>query len=352
MPQDVALHIPFLSRISPDFDRARDCHLDWPRAVGLFPTPAAEQRHSQGHYSELAARFHPSATGADLDLAVDQQSWYFLFDDHFDGPRGRDPGYVTTVTTALTAVLDASTCGPPSSDGPPTIRAFADLWARSRDGMSASWRHRAARHWRAYLRSHITEAVNRCQGKVPSFADQLELRMDSIGVAPVLDLAERVGHFEIPERAYHSALLTTMRRVAHEVVIFDNEIVSVEKEETNGDCNLVLQLQRENHCSRSHAIGTISAMVRQRSELFLTLEKQLPELFLQLALDEYQQAALQRYRADALRSMMRGAHDWGRRSERYATRPAAPVPGPLNPPDNRSDRLKPPPDFQGAATHT
>src|SRR5882757_5377102 len=80
MPQGVPLHIPFPSRISPDFDRALACHLDWPRSFGLLPTPGAERRHLRCNYGELAARFHPSATGTDLDLAIDQQSWYFVFD--------------------------------------------------------------------------------------------------------------------------------------------------------------------------------------------------------------------------------------------------------------------------------
>lgn len=318
MPQGVELYIPFPSRISPDFDRAQACHLDWPRSFGLLPTPAAEQRHLSGHYGELAARFHPSATGADLDLAVDQQSWYFIFDDHFSGPHGRDPVYARSLVAAVAAVLDASASRPSPRDGAPLVRAFADLWARSCDGMPATWLRRAARHWRAYLQGYVIETMNRRQRTVASFKDQLKLRMDTVGVAPVLDLAERVGHFEVAERTYRSPLLTAMRRITHETVIFDNEIASVEKEEASGECNLILQLQRENGCSRSRAITMIAEIIRKNSEEFLDLERRFPGLCREAGFDERHQLILDRYRVDVLRSMMRGAYDWGKKSGRYA----------------------------------
>jgi pentalenene synthase len=322
MPQGVLLPIPFPSRISPDFDRVHAHHLDWPRSFGLLPTPEAEHRHLRGRYSELGARFHPSATGTDLDLGVDQQSWYFLFDDHFDGPTGRDPGYTRALTAALSATLagpaGSIAANPPTAD-PPLVRAFADLWARSREGMSAAWVKRAADHWRAYFRGHVAEAVNRNRPMAPSFADQLELRVDTIGVAPVLDLAERIGHYEIPALAYRSPLVTSMHRIAHEVVILDNDIVSVEKEEGEGDCNLVLRLEQETGWSRTDTIHLIGEMIRQCCERFVLLERQLPELCRELGLDERQREILRLYQSNALRPMMRGAYDWDQQSGRYTT---------------------------------
>jgi len=326
MPQGVSLHIPFPSRISPDFDRALACHLDWPRAFGLLTTPVAERRHLDCHYCELGARFHPSATGADLDLAIDQQSWYFTFDDHFDRPAGDDPAYARKLTAAVAAALAAPTGGTPPDAGTAFAAAFADLWRRSREGMSAVWATRAAAHWHAYLRAHVTEAVNRDRGTVPSFADQLALRRDTVGVLPVLDLAERVGHFEVAELAHRSPLVSQMCRVAEELVILDNDIVSLEKEEAGGEPNLVLQLQRENSWSRAHTITMIAKMIRGLSVRFLALEGQLSGLYRELDLDERQRESLHLYRTDALRTLMRGAHDWGLHSGRYTVAPAVDVP--------------------------
>ncbi|MBP0458179.1 hypothetical protein JFN87_11800 [Streptomyces bomunensis] len=158
MPQGIKLDIPFESRVSPDLARARREHLAWPRLHGLIPDSAASQRHLMGSYAEVAARFHPSATGDDLDLGVDQQSWFFLFDDFFDGPVGRDPKAVRGLVRDVASAFRGS-------DVPqhPLARAFADLWARSTMGMSGSWRARAAADWRAYLNGYVDEASARRQ---------------------------------------------------------------------------------------------------------------------------------------------------------------------------------------------
>src|SRR5207245_7199944 len=101
------------------------------------------------------------ATGAGLDLAIDQPSWYFVVHDHLAGPAGHGPAYTRRLTTAVAAALTAPAGIPPPDTGVALVAAFADLWARSREGMSAGWVTRAAAHWHAYLRAHVTEAVNR-----------------------------------------------------------------------------------------------------------------------------------------------------------------------------------------------
>jgi pentalenene synthase len=315
MPQGIATHIPFPSRISPDAERAQIGFLAWPRAFGLLAGPEAEQRHRQGSYPELAARFHPSATGDDLDLGVDQQSWFFIFDDQFDDARGRDPEWVRRLVDPVINVLtSAQATGVPAA---PLVAAFADLWTRSRDGMSPSWCERAAGNWRRYLAGHVTEAVNRGQGARPSFASHLLLRRDTCGVPPILDIAERLGHFELSERVYAGPVVTELRLIAAEVVVLDNEIISLEKEEAVGDNNLVLITERDSGCSRAAAIERIGGLIRERTERFLALEHQVPALGEDLRLDQPERTALRRYLADALRPVMRGAHDWQQHCTRY-----------------------------------
>lgn len=312
MPQGMDLHIPFPGRISPDADRARRVHLAWPRSHGLLPGPAAERRHLMGAYADLAAGFHPTATGADLDLGVDQQSWYFLFDDHFDGPVGSDPDAVRALVREVASTLDG-----PGAARHPLARAFADLWGRSAAGMSGAWRARAAADWRMYLDGYVGEAHARSRARPPAFADHLALRTRTIGALPVLDMAERVGHYECPARALASPLLGDLRQLAVEVVILDNDIVSVEKEEAVGEINLVLLLQGERRCSRTAAMELMRAMVEERTNRFIALEQELPALAESLGLDETERTALERYDHDALRTLMRGAYDWHQSVERY-----------------------------------
>lgn len=265
-----------------------------------------------GSYAEVAGRFHPTATGADLDLAVDQQSWFFLFDDVFDGPAGTDADTVRQLVRDVAAELDGRHAG-----SHPLARAFADLWSRSTTGMSETWRARAAADWHAYLSGYVDEALARGRRTLPRAFEHLALRTRTIGALPVLDMAERVGHYECPARALDSPLLQEMRRLAVEVVILDNDIVSVEKEESLGDLNLVLLLENECACSRMEAIDRMCTMVAERISRFVELRHELPALTRSLGLNDREYEALERYRRDALQTLMRGAYDWDQNAERY-----------------------------------
>lgn len=297
--------------------RASERHLAWPRSFGLLPTLEAERRHIQGRYPDLAGRFHPTARGAELDLAIDQMSWFFIFDDQFDGKRGRHPGHARELIDAVLAVL-GGTRDLVRTSTTELVSSFADLWARSRVGMSDSWSVRAADSWRRYLEGHVVEARDRT-GVPPGMDEQLAVRRETSGVYPILDLAERIGGYEVPEPAVDSPFLRALRDLAAEVVVFDNEIISLEKEEALGDNNLVLTYERAHGCSRSESISAVTALLAQRTEHLLALEAELPDFCAGLALDRAGTKAVHRYQYDAIRTVMRGAHDWQQGSDRYSS---------------------------------
>ncbi|MFC9255666.1 terpene synthase family protein [Amycolatopsis thailandensis] len=312
MPQGVDLAIPFPSRVSADVARAAADHLAWPRSFGLLPDAESETRHLQGNYPELAGRFHPTAVGAQLDLAIDQLSWFFLFDDAFDGPWGRTPALAAQLVGRVERVLDQQ--GEETAPYP-IAAAFADLWSRSREGMSEGWCRRAAANWRAYMRGYVTEAEVRLDQRKPTLQQQLSLRAVTIGVCPILDLAERLGHRELPTPLASSYSLDILRRLASEVVALDNDIVSVEKEEAIGDANLVLHFESERNLTRGEAIEVIRTMVADRTSEFVSLGGKLLESAKDL--EPHARDATHRYYHDALCAVMRGAYDWEQTCSRY-----------------------------------
>ncbi|MFC0112528.1 terpene synthase family protein [Kibdelosporangium aridum] len=312
MPQDVELPILFPSRISPDFARAESRHLEWPRSQGLLPSQQAAERHLMIRCAEVAARCHPEAVGTDLDLGVDQMSWFFLFDDLFDSSRGQDPAQAAALVDAVNGVLDGSIARAP------IVAAFADLWKRSCEGMSGSWRSRTADNWRRYFDSFVDEARLRQNAScLPE--DYMAVRRVSVGVRPILDLAERLHHRELPETAVGNPHVSAMQRITVDVPLLDNDICSVEKEERRGDHNLVLIWERHHHWSRTQAILEIRELVRTRVDDFVALEDGLPHLCRDLGLDPPQRHSLSRYVDDTLRPVMRGIYDWHRSSERYTS---------------------------------
>ncbi|MFE6099611.1 pentalenene synthase [Streptomyces laurentii] len=314
MPQDISMHIPFPARVNPDAARVADEEMRWLLRFGLLRSPEAVRRHRNGDYTELGVRFHPAATGEGLDLAIEQQSWFFLFDDQFDGPRGDDPAQAQALVGAVQEVLRH----PDGQPRAPIVAAFADIWARSRHGMSDLWRSRAERHWHTYLESYVTEARRRHRGEAPTEADYLPERRRSIGVQPTLDMAERAGHYEVPQRVFTSAPVAAMRQLVADFVILDNDLVSLEKEEARGDPhNLVLVLRRERGLSRDAAIEEVARLRADCVKAFTAIEDRLPRECDGLGFTAVEKSLLDRYRHDALRSLVRGVHDWAQQAGRY-----------------------------------
>lgn len=314
MPRGIDLHIPFPRRISHDVDRARTRHLHWPRSYGLLDGKGAVRRHAGARYADLAARFYPDAAGDDLDLGVDLMSWFFLFDDLFDGPEGENPTRARALVEGVAQVLRR----PATTSEPPVVRAFSDLWQRSCDGMSPRWRRRAAAHWRTYLSGYVAEALHRQQDLMPTVEEHLLLRRETIGVYPTVDLAERIGRFEVPAHVYADDVPKAIRHIAAEVDTIHNDLCSVEKEEARGEIhNLLLILEKRRRCTRAEAVEEMCRMIRSRTERFLVLEAELPALCDSSRLTEAQRVSVRRF-ADSLRAVMRGDYDWAEQSGRYA----------------------------------
>jgi pentalenene synthase len=161
------------------------------------------------------------------------------------------------------------------------------------------------------------EAENRERARQATLPEYLSFRRNTIGVQPALDLAERLGRFEVPPRAFASKHLIAMRRAIIDLLIFQNDLCSLEKEEAAGDLNnTVLILEREHACGRSRAIDLTVELVRRLSESYLALERELPVRCRDL--DPVERAAVERYATDALRCAARGNYDWSERTDRYS----------------------------------
>ncbi|MCX4546942.1 hypothetical protein [Streptomyces sp. NBC_01565] len=67
--------------------------------------------------------------------------FFFVFDDQFDGPLGRDPARAAAVCRQLIDIVHGAALGP-GADG--CSRTFADLWAHSRERAHLGWMARCA----------------------------------------------------------------------------------------------------------------------------------------------------------------------------------------------------------------
>ncbi len=304
--------LPFPRRTSPDFPAARDRHLAWPRSFGFLATDAERDHHLKGQFPLIAAMFYPNATGSELDIGVDQQSWYFLFDDALDEQWGGSPERVRH----LVGLVQEGVTGQASPL--PLAAAFADMRRRSCHGMPEDWIRRSAAHWSSYLAHHVHEARSRQSGAPMPLSTYLRVRRHTIGVAPVVDLAERLSSCVLPDHLYALPHLSVMREMTKTFVICDNDIVSLEKDAAQGEQNnLVLCLEREHGLSRPEALDRAVRRRGEALELFTGAHRALLDSTATGHLDPAERDLLQRYCTEALQTTVRGAHDWHHASTRY-----------------------------------
>ncbi|MFI7359015.1 terpene cyclase [Streptomyces avidinii] len=326
MPQDIDFDLPPASRVSPDLEGARRRNLEWVRRTGLVRGDRSLDWYASWDMPRLAALGYPHARGAALDLCADAMGFFFVFDDQFDGPLGRDPAQTARVCQQLIDIVHGAPAGP-GADA--CSRAFADVWARSTRGAHPAWTARTAHEWEYYFASHPHEAIGRLRGAPADMETYLQVRRGIAATDLPLSLGERAADITVPAAAFHAPQLRIMRQAAIDVTFMCNDVYSLEKEEARGDMdNLVLVLQHTRSLSRDEAVTAARNEVDRRIGRFRELAGQLPALCARLELSDGDRAAVSSY-IGVMTAWMSGYHAWQTETLRYRTAPhIVPVSGP------------------------
>ncbi|MBY8886073.1 hypothetical protein K7472_14570 [Streptomyces sp. PTM05] len=308
--------IPTGTGVNAHRDEAEQAALAWLRDYGLLKSRAAVERYRSWRLADLAARCWPSAGLADLTLAAELKSFYFLFDDQFDRPGiSEASGRVRAVCDTLCAIAHGRT-----GTGVETtlIAAFADLWRRARHGMTPAWRARAAHDWERYFCAQAYEALTHDAYPEPTLESYYAVRGGTAATESVLDMVERLVHAEPPGLLWHGPHLRLMRETAARVPFVANDVYSYPKEAARGDAyNLVAVLHRTGGRPLPDAAAEVEALVRESVRRFFRLYAELPSVCEQLALPRPQTDAALSY-GEGLADWLRGHNDWMTTTPRYA----------------------------------
>ncbi|MFB6808887.1 terpene cyclase [Streptomyces sp. NPDC056387] len=316
MPQDIEFHLPFPSLLSPDLEGARQRNLAWVRGTGLVGEGRSLQWYASWDMPLLAAYGFPYAQGPALDLCADAMAFFFVFDDQFDGPLGRDPARAAAACQQLIDIVHGAA---PAARADACSMAFADLWARSRDGAHPGWIARTAHEWEYYFATQAHEAIGRLRRTPADMETYLQVRRGIAGTDLPLSLGERAAGITIPAAALHSPQLRIMRQAAIDVTFMCNDVYSLEKEEARGDMdNLVLVIEHTQPRSRDEAITAARREVDRRVERFQELALEVPAMCLQLGLTGPERAAVATY-VDTMGTWMSGYHAWQTQTCRYTS---------------------------------
>ncbi|MFE7932387.1 terpene cyclase [Streptomyces sp. NPDC057456] len=326
MPQDIDFDLPAVAGISPGLDEARRHNLAWVRRFGLVANDRSAAWYASWDMPRLAALGFPHARGAALNLCADAMGFFFVFDDQFDGPLGRDPARTTRVCQQLIDIAHGTT---PPADADPCTAAFADIRARGTRGAHPAWTARTAHEWEYYFAAQAHEAIGRLRGTPADMETYLHVRRGIAATDLPLSLGERAAGITVPAAAFHSPQLRIMRQTAIDVTLMCNDVYSLEKEEARGDMdNLVLVLEHARHLTRAEAVTAAGHQVNRRVRRFQELAAQIPALCAQLGLRHQERAAVDTY-LQIMTAWMSGYHAWQTDTLRYRTaHEVVPAPGP------------------------
>ncbi|MEU0842662.1 isoafricanol synthase [Streptomyces sp. NPDC005962] len=332
------LDIPASADPSPGTGAARVHTVQWLSRYGVFTAGGAVAEYDALRFDLLNGLFYPRTTGAELDVGNDLIGWYFVFDDQFDGELGCRPEAVARMVRDVIRVTEEPDDAPGQGDGP-LLESFRDLWRRIHAGRPPVWRERFRHHWLEYLHSYHREALDRAatatgaatgtgtgpQGPPLSVDAVLALRRHSIGVQPCLDLAERFGGYALPAALHGGYPLARMREATDDVVVFTNDIASLDKELAAGDLHNTVIVRHQRHGGTlEDAVEHIAGLANARYRWFEQTADQLPRLLGEAGAGADLRRDVDHY-VDGMRHVMCGNLGWSLRTARYDERGIAAV---------------------------
>lgn len=311
-----AFHMPFRSMgCNPGMEETRKAAWEWAEANDLVLSPVARKKMVRTRPELWISLIFPTASQQHLDLFCQWLFWAFLVDDEFDdGPAGRDPRVCEEAIDRLVTVLDG---GPPRGS---MEKALVGLRNRTYRDRSARWIRQFRRDTVAWLWTYYAEAVERAAEQIPSRADFVRHRRDSVAMQPFLDLHEITAGIDLPESARSLPSYIALRNAVTDHSGLCNDICSFEKEALLGyEHNAVRLIQRERGITLQEAVDEAGAQLANVAERVRSAEVELAEEITAAGITGQTRDALEQCVRD-YRGLVRGDFDYHARAERY-TRP-------------------------------
>jgi hypothetical protein len=294
----------------------------------LKPTDPAYRKLQGGRFGEFIARCYPNASKEDLTVAMLFGTFAFVWNDEYELPEllGKTERIQELNDRALDILLGAT---PTAEDGP-MMWILADIHEELMLRMPQAWLRRFVGNVDLFFRSSLWEAVNRYNGEVPSSADYIVRRRETVCLLPMYDLVDMMDGICLPTEVRTHPTMLEIVEATLDSMGWANDIISAQKEDRDGDFhNLVLILEREDKLSRLQAVQRVIEMHDARVRRFIELEGQLTSFGADL---DWQ---VNRY-IHAMKCAMKANLDWSASTDRYL------------PPSPESSRQREPEDRRAA----
>jgi len=256
------------------------------------------QRHVSSAAPELLTSYaYPYADEERFRAACDFMNIAFVLDDYCDG-EGKESTR-TTLDSFMNALKD-----PTRDDGSVFARIARDYRARLNTFMPTARQH-LIEAWGHFYDTMVNEAENRENDTILGLTAFMEFRWVNSSVGVMFALAECLLGIDLQPGIFDHPTVSTLRRLAGNVIFITNDICSYNKEQASGQGanNLITVIMKEKGVGLQGAFDVSGQFFQNDVEAFLSHKAQLPHWGPEV--DE----SVSRY-VTALESWIRGNVEW------------------------------------------
>lgn len=305
------LQVPFPEAISPHAEQIDRLSIDWLSRHRMLDRADQFARIEQARLGLLTARAYPLAPPETLQVIADWHIWLFALDDGYcdESDFGAQPVDMIQMAARLLRVVDA-----PDEAIPPGAGRCASGLRDVRQRLESQASRAQLERWTAtvhdYLFGIVWEAANRSHRTIPSLGDYVPLRRLAGAVPTCLGLIDISLTSEIPADEWTDPRLQRLTRKAANLIAWDNDIFSYNKELSDHGAlhNLVTVLANERQCAPQAAVDFAVAMHDAEVADFLRIESQITPTV----------SDVTRTYITGLKHWVRGFLDYAKESSRYA----------------------------------
>jgi hypothetical protein len=258
-----AIAVPRLSFQSPSMISSEADEIDkrsiaWVEQHSMLHRPDQFDRLRRAKLGYLSARTYPLAPPDVLRVLSDWHIWLFALDDGYcdESDFGARPLDMVQMAARLMQIVDSPAEVIPQGAGR-CASALHDVRERLEKHTSGPQLGRWIAAVHDYLFGIVWESANRAQGTIPSLTDYIPLRRSAGAVTSCLTLIDTANSTEITATEWASPRLQYLTKTAANLIAWDNDIVSYNKERTDHGAmhNLVTVLAAERSCSPAEAVA-------------------------------------------------------------------------------------------------
>lgn len=321
-----SFYMPYTARVNGHLERSRRYCIEWAGQMGMLEPPLGgvsiwdEETLALFDLANCAARIHPDASGAHLDLSAAWLTWGTYGDDYFPAVFGstRNMAGAKVFNERMPEFMPLDCCATPPPANP-VEAGLADLWMRTAAGMTMAGRRQFRQAVESMTASWLWELANHIQHRIPDPVDYIEMRRHTFGSDLTMSLARLTKAGEVPAEIFDTRTLRALENSAVNYATFANDIFSYQKEvEFEGELhNMVLVIQKFLEIDRKEAVKVVNNLMTARMHQFEhIIATELPVIVEELQLNAAAREALDEY-VVGLQDWMAGILDWHRASGRY-----------------------------------